>query len=558
MARGSGTVVVSIIGKADKLKAALDDSDKQLKGFGGKLESFGKSAMATGAKFTAGLTLPIVGGLGLATKAAAEDAAQQAKLAKTLKNTVGASQEVVKSVEAQISGFMKVSTFADDELRPGYEKLIRSTRDVGEANKLMAQAMDIATATGKPLEAVSTALAKAHDGNVGALTRLGIKVKEHGTLTQEQTARLASLQATIRELTPTVDQLKDRQDELTMSLSRMTPGTAEYKATSEELRQVTLRLKVAQGDLNDSTKEATTLQKIGKVSVVEFDQAMKNAAETFGGSAAAALDTTAGKSAALKRDMGELTEQIGMALIPVLDRLVPMVSKVAEWFTNLSPQAQSLALAIAAVAASVGPLITAIGSLSTALTFLAANPVTALFLALDAAIILAYVKFEPFRNAVNALWDAFRATPLGQLITDFDNFKKRVGEIIDWMMNKVHAVGKVITDTINILPGVDIGGGGGGGGFWGGLKDAATQGLKSVVPGLKWLPFAEGGIVTRPTMGLVGESGPEAVIPLSQLRGGGMGGATVNVYGTLVGADPASLARYLSDLLAREGARGAI
>jgi hypothetical protein len=44
--------------------------------------------------------------------------------------------------------------------------------------------------------------------------------------------------------------------------------------------------------------------------------------------------------------------------------------------------------------------------------------------------------------------------------------------------------------------------------------------------------FAKGGIVTRPTMGLLGEAGPEAVIPLNR---GGLGG-TINVYveGTVV------------------------
>jgi hypothetical protein len=46
--------------------------------------------------------------------------------------------------------------------------------------------------------------------------------------------------------------------------------------------------------------------------------------------------------------------------------------------------------------------------------------------------------------------------------------------------------------------------------------------------------FANGGIVTRPTLGLVGEAGPEAIVPLSQLgEMGGPGGQsiTVNVYG---------------------------
>ena len=37
---------------------------------------------------------------------------------------------------------------------------------------------------------------------------------------------------------------------------------------------------------------------------------------------------------------------------------------------------------------------------------------------------------------------------------------------------------------------------------------------------LKWLGLSEGGIVTRPTMALVGERGPEAIIPLDKAEGG--------------------------------------
>jgi hypothetical protein len=49
------------------------------------------------------------------------------------------------------------------------------------------------------------------------------------------------------------------------------------------------------------------------------------------------------------------------------------------------------------------------------------------------------------------------------------------------------------------------------------------------------LPFADGGIVTAPTLGLVGEAGPEAIIPLRQLPGMmGSGGVIVNVAGTVI------------------------
>jgi hypothetical protein len=39
--------------------------------------------------------------------------------------------------------------------------------------------------------------------------------------------------------------------------------------------------------------------------------------------------------------------------------------------------------------------------------------------------------------------------------------------------------------------------------------------------------LAAGGIVTSPTLSLIGEAGPEAVIPLGQM--GSMGGTTINL-----------------------------
>ena len=40
-------------------------------------------------------------------------------------------------------------------------------------------------------------------------------------------------------------------------------------------------------------------------------------------------------------------------------------------------------------------------------------------------------------------------------------------------------------------------------------------------------PLAQGGIITSPTAALIGEAGPEAVIPLSKM--GAMGGNTITI-----------------------------
>jgi phage-related protein len=54
-------------------------------------------------------------------------------------------------------------------------------------------------------------------------------------------------------------------------------------------------------------------------------------------------------------------------------------------------------------------------------------------------------------------------------------------------------------------------------------------------PNIPTIRLAEGGIVTRPIQALIGERGPEAVIPLDQLAGfGGGGGIVINVTGSVI------------------------
>jgi uncharacterized membrane protein YgcG len=63
---------------------------------------------------------------------------------------------------------------ADDSLRPALSRLARSTGDITKAQDLLSTALDISTATGKPLESVANALGKAYDGNTASLGKLGI------------------------------------------------------------------------------------------------------------------------------------------------------------------------------------------------------------------------------------------------------------------------------------------------------------------------------------------------------------------------------------------------
>jgi hypothetical protein len=171
---GNRTLKLSILADVDDLKKKLGQGEKEVEGFGNKLGEFGKKAAAAFA-VAAAAAAAYAGKLLIdGVKAAIEDEKAQVKLAQTLENTTGATKEQIKAVEDQILKMSLATGVADDKLRPSFEKLVRATNDVEKAQKLQTLALDIAAGSGKDLETVSVALAKAYDGNNTSLQRLGV------------------------------------------------------------------------------------------------------------------------------------------------------------------------------------------------------------------------------------------------------------------------------------------------------------------------------------------------------------------------------------------------
>lgn len=178
MAGQSRTLKLSILGDVDQLKKSLNTGTKEVDGFATKLGGFAKKA---GAAFAvAGAAAAAYAGKLLidGVKSAIEDEAAQAKLATTLKNVTGATNNQIKAVEDYITKTALANGVTDDQLRPSLDRLIRSTKDATKAQELQSLALDIAAGTGKDLSAVSEALGKAYDGNLGALRRLGVGIDD--------------------------------------------------------------------------------------------------------------------------------------------------------------------------------------------------------------------------------------------------------------------------------------------------------------------------------------------------------------------------------------------
>ena len=164
-------VVTDFLG--DGIKKARKEFE-QLEGAGAKAGFVLKKAMVPA---TAALGA-LAAGLFDAAKGAIEDEAAQKELARSLRQTTGATNRIIKANEDWIETQGELLGVTDDELRPVLSKLARATGDVTRAQKLATQAMDIAAATGRPLEAVTDALTRALGGNTTALARLTPEFRE--------------------------------------------------------------------------------------------------------------------------------------------------------------------------------------------------------------------------------------------------------------------------------------------------------------------------------------------------------------------------------------------
>jgi hypothetical protein len=170
----SRTLKLSILGDVDNLNKSLKAASKDVDTFGDKMGKVGKmvGAAFAAAAAAAGAYAIKIGVEGV--KAAIEDEKAQTQLAVALENATGATKAQIAATEQSILQMSLATGVADDELRPALGRLVRSTSDTEKAQQLLATALDISAATGKPLESVANALGKAYDGNTASLGKLGI------------------------------------------------------------------------------------------------------------------------------------------------------------------------------------------------------------------------------------------------------------------------------------------------------------------------------------------------------------------------------------------------
>jgi hypothetical protein len=250
---------------------------------------------------------------------------------------------------------------------------------------------------------------------------------------------------------------------------------------------------------------------------------------TFGGATATAAGTAEGQMKRFGIAISEAKENIGAALIPVVEKALPLLTAMGSWAQENTTTFLVIAgviggIGVAILAANAAIRIWTLGTqIAAAAQFiwnaaLTANPLGLIVIGIAAVIaILAilYTKFEGVRKVVDNVFGFIKDVVTGSI------------DVITTYVQTVLGVYKTIFNTIAKL--------------WNNTIGKLSFEFPSWVPGLGGKGFsvpnipmlAEGGIVTSPTLAMIGEGGsPEAVIPLN--RSGGLGGNyTINVTGGL-------------------------
>jgi hypothetical protein len=190
------TLKLQLLADTAQFSTGLDKAATNTTSFTNKIDK----VVATAAKAFLGLATAVgtaAFAIGVsAVKAAIEDEKAQVSLAQTLRNTTKATDQQIAATEDYIDATARATGVADDQLRPSLDRLVRSTQDVTKAQKLQQLALDIAAGTGKDLTAVTEALGKAYDGNLGALRRIGVPLSENILKTKDFDAAVIALSET--------------------------------------------------------------------------------------------------------------------------------------------------------------------------------------------------------------------------------------------------------------------------------------------------------------------------------------------------------------------------
>jgi hypothetical protein len=355
-----------------------------------------------------------------------------------------------------------VSEFAPDGVKKAMQEFKRLETTSQKVGFAMKKAFVPATAAVAGLAAAATVATKAAIDDQKQQDELARQLEITTGATQEQVAAVEDYIAKTEtaaavsdsELRPAFANLVRATGNVTEAQELMTLALDVAAGTGRDLESVSEALQEAYqgevGPLKELDRSLTDMIASG----ADADEVMGQLAETFGGAAARNTETVAGRFELMQIQIQNAQESIGLALLPILEKLLPILEDVATFVAENTDLFIAIGGAIATVAGIVIAYNTALKlyavaqGIATAATavfnaVLAANPIVLIVLAiagLIATLIALEKKFGVVTKVIEAVKIAFDA----------------VSDAVTWLAGKFVDFINTLIDVANKIPFVSI------------------------------------------------------------------------------------------------------
>ena len=276
-------------------------------------------------------------------------------------------------------------TLNDKQFQSGLRKASKSMKKFGSGMKSAGRSLS--TNLTLPLVAFGAASIAAFDKQAKAIAQVEAGLRSTGATVGFTSKQLQQMAAGLQKKTLFGDEviLKDATAQL-LTFTNIT-GT-QFERTQMAALDLATRL---DGDLkgasiqlgkalNDPVANLSALSRSG----IQFSEEQKETIATlvsfnrladaqtlildelekqYGGSAEAAAQAGAGGIVQLKNELGDLMEEIGEMLMPILIDLGEIFKDIIGAFKSLSPESQKTTVVIGILAGALGPLLTVLGSI---------------------------------------------------------------------------------------------------------------------------------------------------------------------------------------------------
>ena len=478
---------VRITADVNGLKGALNgicnDISKVGKDFEG-LKKVGEVTSSLGKKLTAGLTLPILGAGTASTKIAGDFEGSMNKVS-AISGATGKDLQSLEDLAKQMGATTKFSASESADALSYMGMAGWKTQDMISG---LPGLLNLASAS-------NTDLALTADIVTDGLTSMGLTAKDTDKFVDIMAATCSNANTnvelmgeTLKYVGPVAGSLGIEMDDLSVAIGLMgnaglkgsNAGTAlragltnlvkptkemanamkKYgvelvtnKDGSVDLMGTMTNLRTVLGELDQTTQAQALAAIFGKEAMSGW-AAIVNASEGDFNKLSSAIANSEGTAKSMSDTMmkgmnGALTQMksalegvaitIGERLTPFMEKLADGVSKVCDWFQNLSPTTQTFIMVVAGLLAALGPLLVLIGTGITLFANLSivagalgvsigavCTPILAVIAAITAAIAIGVAlcqNWDTVKAFANNCWNAIKDYIVNTVKTTVSNAK---------------------------------------------------------------------------------------------------------------------------------------